>query len=105
MRGQPGFWDVDERYVRLSEAGDPLEKLKPGTTRSCGGPLDATEGACRSPRPLWISSAPRSPSARRLGVNHHKRIDLPPSFPPRQIKAASLSVRRRDMFRQFLYAT
>ncbi|KQT63316.1 MULTISPECIES: IS5 family transposase [unclassified Aureimonas] len=27
MRGQPGFWDVDERYVRLSEAGDPLEKL------------------------------------------------------------------------------
>jgi len=27
MRGQPGFWDLDERYVRLSEAGDPLEKL------------------------------------------------------------------------------
>jgi IS5 family transposase len=27
MRGQPGFWDIDERYVRLSEAGDPLEKL------------------------------------------------------------------------------
>ncbi len=27
MRGQPGFWDVDERYRRLSEAGDPLEKL------------------------------------------------------------------------------
>ena len=27
MRGQPGFWDVDERYTRLSEAGDPLEKL------------------------------------------------------------------------------
>ena len=27
MRGQPGFWDVDERYLRLSEAGDPLEKL------------------------------------------------------------------------------
>ena len=27
MRGQAGFWDVDERYVRLSEAGDPLEKL------------------------------------------------------------------------------
>lgn len=27
MRGQPGFWDVDERYIRLSEAGDPLEKL------------------------------------------------------------------------------
>ena len=27
MRGQPGFWDVDERYARLSEAGDPLEKL------------------------------------------------------------------------------
>lgn len=28
MRGQAGFWDIDERYVRLSEAGDPLEKLK-----------------------------------------------------------------------------
>jgi transposase, IS5 family len=27
MRGQVGFWDIDERYVRLSEAGDPLEKL------------------------------------------------------------------------------
>ena len=27
MRGQAGFWDIDERYERLSEAGDPLEKL------------------------------------------------------------------------------
>jgi|GEM_PF-2931005 len=27
MRGQPGFWDIDERYGRLSDAGDPLEKL------------------------------------------------------------------------------
>jgi transposase, IS5 family len=27
MRGQPGFWDVEERYARLSEAGDPLERL------------------------------------------------------------------------------
>jgi transposase, IS5 family len=27
MPGQAGFWDIDERYVRLSEAGDPLEKL------------------------------------------------------------------------------
>jgi transposase, IS5 family len=27
MRGQAGFWDVDERYARLSEAGDPLERL------------------------------------------------------------------------------
>ena len=27
MREQTGFWDVHERYVRLSEAGDPLEKL------------------------------------------------------------------------------
>ena len=27
MRGQPGFWDVDERYARLSAAGDPLERL------------------------------------------------------------------------------
>lgn len=26
MHGRPGFWDIDERYVRLSEAGDPLEK-------------------------------------------------------------------------------
>mgnify|MGYP003677344328 CR=1 FL=1 len=25
--GQAGFWDIDERYARLSEAGDPLEKL------------------------------------------------------------------------------
>ena len=27
MRGQPGFWDLDERYERLSAACDPLEKL------------------------------------------------------------------------------
>lgn len=27
MRSQAGFWDIDERYARLSEAGDPLEKL------------------------------------------------------------------------------
>lgn len=27
MRGQAGFWDIDERYARLDEAGDPLEKL------------------------------------------------------------------------------
>ena len=27
MQGQVGFWDVDERYAQLSEAGDPLEKL------------------------------------------------------------------------------
>ena len=27
MRGQPGFWDIDERYAQLSAAGDPLEKL------------------------------------------------------------------------------
>ena len=27
MRGQLGFWDLDERYERLSAVGDPLEKL------------------------------------------------------------------------------
>jgi transposase, IS5 family len=27
MRGQAGFWDVDDRYALLSEAGDPLLKL------------------------------------------------------------------------------
>lgn len=27
MRRQAGVWDIDERYVRLGEAGDPLEKL------------------------------------------------------------------------------
>jgi len=27
MRGQAGFWDIDDRYARLSKAGDPLEKL------------------------------------------------------------------------------
>jgi hypothetical protein len=25
--GQPGFFDLDERYEQLSEAGDPLVKL------------------------------------------------------------------------------
>ena len=27
MRGQAGFWNLDERYQRLSASGDPLEKL------------------------------------------------------------------------------
>ena len=27
MSTQAGFWDIDERYALLSEAGDPLEKL------------------------------------------------------------------------------
>lgn len=27
MGGQAGFWDLDERYERLSAVGDPLEKL------------------------------------------------------------------------------
>lgn len=27
MREQPGFWDLNERYERLSAVGDPLEKL------------------------------------------------------------------------------
>ena len=27
MSEQRGFFDLDERYQRLSEAGDPLEKL------------------------------------------------------------------------------
>ena len=27
MVGQAGFWDIEARYVRLSAAGDPLEKL------------------------------------------------------------------------------
>lgn len=27
MVGQAGFWDIDNRYARLSKAGDPLEKL------------------------------------------------------------------------------
>ena len=27
MQGQAGFWDIDERYIRLSEAGVPLDKL------------------------------------------------------------------------------
>jgi len=27
MRGQPGFFDLDERHARLSAFGDPLEQL------------------------------------------------------------------------------
>ncbi len=27
MNGQPGFFDIDEGYAKLSEAGDPLERL------------------------------------------------------------------------------
>jgi len=34
MVGQAGFWDIDERYARLSKAGDPLEKLNSVVTWS-----------------------------------------------------------------------
>jgi hypothetical protein len=27
MAGQPGFFDLDQRYAALSAAGDPLERL------------------------------------------------------------------------------
>jgi len=27
MAGQPGLFDLDERYAALSAAGDPLERL------------------------------------------------------------------------------
>ncbi len=27
MKGQAGFFELDERYAALSEAGDPLERL------------------------------------------------------------------------------
>ena len=27
MAGQPGFFDLDERYAALSRTGDPLERL------------------------------------------------------------------------------
>lgn len=32
MRGQAGFWDIDQRYVRLSEAGDAGEAQRAGAT-------------------------------------------------------------------------
>lgn len=35
MRGQPVFWDVNERYERLSAVGDPLEKLNSIIPRGC----------------------------------------------------------------------
>jgi hypothetical protein len=28
MRGQAGFWDVDDRYALLSKAGDQLDASK-----------------------------------------------------------------------------
>lgn len=34
MRGQPGFWDLEERCERLSAVGDPLEKLNSITSWS-----------------------------------------------------------------------
>lgn len=44
MRAQAGFWDIDERYVRLSEAGDPLEKLN-GVVPLGGFPETFGQGA------------------------------------------------------------
>lgn len=38
MRGQPGFRDIEERYGRLGEDGDALEKL----TRSRRGRFSAS---------------------------------------------------------------
>jgi hypothetical protein len=38
MRGQAGFFDVDERLKELSSKGDALERLKTIVTSSCFGP-------------------------------------------------------------------
>ena len=29
MKGQLGFFDLDERYAQLSKSGDPLERNRP----------------------------------------------------------------------------
>lgn len=47
--GQTGLWDIDERYLRLSEADDPQEKLSRGVwevfRRLLGKALKRSDGA------------------------------------------------------------
>lgn len=47
MRGQAGFWDLDERYQRLSAFGDPLETLN--TLIPCSVFAAALEAALARP--------------------------------------------------------
>ncbi|MFZ6765213.1 IS5 family transposase [Pseudoroseomonas sp. WGS1072] len=57
MAGQPGFFDVDERYAALSAAGDPLERLAAVVDFEIFRPvLDAAparSGRSRGGRPLY----------------------------------------------------
>ena len=67
MSGQPGFFDLDERYRALSAAGDALEWLarlqRPMLSIA---PARAARGAARSPsRPAPDRADPGSPCCRR----------------------------------------
>jgi hypothetical protein len=50
MRGQAGFWDVDERYVRLSEPGDPQDRSPQSERQVCRSPSQHS-AECR--RAIW----------------------------------------------------
>ena len=66
MRGQPGFWDIDERYGRLSEAGDPLEREGSAMGQVLHGSAETTR-AVRAE--LQRSKAPIAELARRYAIN------------------------------------
>jgi redox-sensitive bicupin YhaK (pirin superfamily) len=58
MRGQGGFWDIDERYVRLTDAGDRISIL----ALSNAGLMLVGGDSMDEPRHIWwnlASSLPR----------------------------------------------
>jgi len=88
MRGQAGFWDIDERYARLSEAGDPLEKLNAvvpwevfrGALARALKRWDGAKGAAarhrRSRLRLHEPCGHRSPARLHPRLERHQRLGL-----------------------------
>ena len=61
MRGQPGFFDVDDRLRRLSDLGNQLEAIRVAGGFQRGSAPQMERGACVS-------------MARKAGVRHSIRV-------------------------------
>jgi hypothetical protein len=48
MRGQAGFFDLDDRLRDLSAKGDALERLSGSWTSSCSGPTSLARFRART---------------------------------------------------------
>jgi IS5 family transposase len=64
MAGQPGFFDLDQRYALLSAAGDPLERLAVVVSRSCASLVWPSRHRVPDAKTIWLF--PRAGAIERL---------------------------------------